>query len=83
LKARAGEIKLYKFNMILALSPGEYFLDAGVGENDGSVAGVPGDTRRSVAIVTLESNIARPTYLGLFDLSPEFEEVSSADCALR
>ena len=83
LSAQAGDIKLYKFGVTLAISSGDYFLDAGVVEDDGTVAGVPADVHRSVGIIKLYSSSSPLTYEGLINLSPQFEEVSSADCALR
>lgn len=77
LNSRLGDMKLFKFTFSPILSPGEYFLDVGVGERDGSPSGVPSDVRRSAALIMLASDDYPLRFNGLLDLSPGFKEINS------
>lgn len=75
LHAQSGDLQIFKFSIATNFSPGEYFLDIGVAECDGSIGGIPSDVRRSVALIVLQSNEHPPRFHGLCNLSPRFEEV--------
>lgn len=67
-----GDIFVFKFSFPLSVSPGDYFLDLGVSEVDGTRGGCVLDVRRSIAhcVVSLEKDLH---FDGLVDLSPAFE----------
>lgn len=75
--AQQGEIRLFKFTFVPQIRPGEYFLDIGVAENDGSEGGVPVDVRRSVALIILQSDDHPRRWGGFCDLALRFEEIDS------
>lgn len=72
--AVAGEARVFCFEFRVNFYPGEYFLDLGVAEADGTRGGRLLDVRRSVASF-LVSALGQPTFDGLFDLAPAFSDL--------
>jgi hypothetical protein len=71
--SRPGSLEKIRFSFSARLRPGEYFLDVGVAEIDGTLGGHAVDVRRSVAMISIAPNGKRPGFNGLLDLSPEFD----------
>jgi lipopolysaccharide transport system ATP-binding protein len=67
----AGTVKRYQFSFMNELSAGDYFVDLGVAEWDGTTGGRPLDVRRSVGHFTVVSS-GPPAFEGLIDLRPHF-----------
>lgn len=76
--AAAGDVQIARFSFFASLQPGEYFLDLGVAECDGTNGGVAADVRRSAVMIRLVASGKKPKFDGLFNLSPRFEIVRSA-----
>jgi len=72
----AGSIRLYRIDVTLPLVEGDYFLDLGIADYDGSPGGAVLDVRRSVATIHVTRHASRKTF-GLIDLAPEFREFGS------
>jgi lipopolysaccharide transport system ATP-binding protein len=68
-----GTLQRIKFSFSVPLHPGDYFLDVGVAEMDGTPGGNAVDVRRSVAMISIAPNGERISFNGLFDLSPKFD----------
>ena len=70
--AAAGEVRVVAFHFEARLLPGDYFLDLGVAEMDGSPGGIPLDVRRSCIhfYVHAREKFQRD---GLIDLHTRFE----------
>lgn len=67
-----GEIRVFKFTFVLSISPGDYFLDLGVMQVDGTRGGCALDVRRSIAHCLVCLDRDRP-FDGLVDLATTFE----------
>lgn len=67
----AGTVKRYQFSFLNDLNAGDYFIDLGVAEWDGTTGGRPLDVRRSVAHFTVVHS-GPPAFEGLIDLRPHF-----------
>jgi len=67
----AGAVKRFQFSFMNNLNAGDYFIDIGVAEPDGTTGGRPLDVRRSVAHFTVV-NSGPPAFEGLIDLRPHF-----------
>ncbi|MBV8916558.1 ABC transporter ATP-binding protein [Bradyrhizobium sp.] len=68
-----GTLQRIRFSFSAPLRPGDYFLDVGVAEMDGTPGGSPVDVRRSVAMISIAPISRRISFNGLFDLSPKFD----------
>ena len=71
--AFAGEIQIARFAFATPLQPGEYFLDLGVAECDGTSGGVAADVRRSAIMIRMVANSNVHKFDGLINLYPIFE----------
>ena len=80
-RAAAGEIQIVRFSFRALLQPGEYFLDIGVTECDGTPGGVAADVRRSAVMIRMVATDKNPEFNGLFNLSPRFEMVKRVESA--
>ena len=67
-----GETRVFKFAFVLSISPGDYFLDLGVMQVDGTRGGCVLDVRRSIAHCLVCLDRDRP-FDGLVDLATTFE----------
>ncbi len=67
-----GETRVFKFAFTLSISPGDYFLDLGVMQVDGTRGGCVLDVRRSIAHCLVCLDRDRP-FDGLVDLATNFE----------
>lgn len=74
---KAGEARVFKFEFFMRFKPGDYFLDLGVGEADGTRSGAVITVRRSVAHCVVSLN-GECSFEGLVDLAPRFETVIEA-----
>lgn len=68
-----GTVQTIRFSFSAPLRPGDYFLDVGVAEMDGTPGGSAVDVRRSVAMISIAPIGKRIGFNGLFDLSPKFD----------
>lgn len=66
-------IQTIRFSFSQTLRPGDYFLDVGVAEIDGSLGGKAADVRRSVAVLSIVLSGRRPHFNGIVDLVPKFD----------
>ena len=71
--SKPGTLQTIRFSFSAPLQPGDYFLDVGVAELDGTPSGGAVDVRRSVAMISLAPIGKRIGFNGLFDLSPKFD----------
>jgi ABC-type polysaccharide/polyol phosphate transport system ATPase subunit len=71
--SRPGTLQKIRFAFSAPLRPGDYFLDVGVAEMDGTPGGGAVDVRRSVAMISIAPTGKRIDFNGLFDLSPKFD----------
>ncbi|UOA07595.1 ABC transporter ATP-binding protein [Methylobacter sp. S3L5C] len=69
-----GESRLYRFDFRLPLNHGDYFIDLGVGEIDGSPGGIVMEVRRSIIHFTIK-NQKDYTFMGILDISASFLEI--------
>jgi ABC-type polysaccharide/polyol phosphate transport system ATPase subunit len=69
---RAGHVRIFKFSFVQRLNPGDYFIDIGIAEWDGTNAGNIIDVRRSVGHFII-FKLDQPTSNGMIDLQPAFE----------
>jgi len=72
----AGAIRTFQCSFVNTLNSGDYFLDIGIAEWDGTAAGRPLDVRRSIAHFTVVPHGA-PSFDGLIDLRPDFSSLES------
>lgn len=72
-RALEDEIRIYSFKFFLPLNGGDYFIDLGIAENDGSNGGVVLELRRSVIHFILDAP-EKYAFNGLLDLRPRFSE---------
>lgn len=72
-KALANEVRVFQFTFRPMFISGDYFVDLGVAEIDGTPSGSVIDVRRSVIHITLLDE--RITFNGLVDLSPGFADI--------
>jgi len=78
----AGEICLFKFTLEQRLVPGDYFIDLGITECNGTKGGAVLDVRRSIAHITI-TETTPACCNGLVDLAPRFEVVSRDSHVVR
>ncbi len=71
--SKPGTLQKIRFSFLAPLRPGDYFLDVGVAEMDGTPGGGAVDVRRSVAMINIAPIGKRISFNGLFDLSPKFD----------
>jgi lipopolysaccharide transport system ATP-binding protein len=71
--SKPGTLQTIRFSFSAPLRPGDYFLDVGVAELDGTPGGGAVDVRRSVAMISVAPTGKRIDFNGLFDLAPEFD----------
>jgi lipopolysaccharide transport system ATP-binding protein len=71
--SKPGALQRIRFSFSVPLRPGDYFLDVGVAEMDGTAGGGAVDVRRSVAMISIAPTGKRIAFNGLFDLSPKFD----------
>ena len=76
--AFAGESRWYKFSFALALNGGDYFIDLGVAEADGSPGGMVIDVRRSMIHITV-SGPSMYRFSGIADLSATVAEIGDVE----
>lgn len=76
-KALAGEVRVFQFSFQVQLMPGDYFLDLGIAEVDGTAGGSVIDVRRSIVHVAVVSD--RISFNGLVNLAPLFVDLSDAE----
>lgn len=81
--ACAGNVFIYKFSFRQCLNPGDYFVDIGIAEDNGTRAGNIIDVRRSIGhFIVLKRD--QPTANGMIDLEPAFEVLDGgADLVLN
>jgi len=71
ISVRAGDVEFFEFGFRPNLMPGDYFLDLGIAEDDGTTPGSVIEVRRSLChIVVLPRG--RTSFSGLVDLSLHF-----------
>jgi len=70
---KPGTLQKIRFSFSVPLRPGDYFLDVGVAEMDGTVGGSAVDVRRSVAMISIAPIGKRIGFNGLVDFSPSFD----------
>ena len=75
--AAAGDVQISRFSFGASLLPGEYFLDLGVAECNGTYGGVAADVRRSAVMIRIVASGKKPEFNGLFNLSPRFNLVKA------
>ncbi len=73
-----GEMRLYRFDFRLPLNGGDYFVDLGVAENDGSRGGAIMEVRRSIIHFVIETPMSYE-FMGIFDLDASFSEIPLGD----
>lgn len=71
--SKPATLQMVRFSFSAPLRPGDYFLDVGVAEMDGTPGGAAVDVRRSVAMISVAPIGKRIDFNGLFDLSPKFD----------
>lgn len=71
--SKPGTLQRIRFSFSAPLRPGDYFLDVGVAEMDGTPGGHAVDVRRSVAMISIAPTGKRIGFNGLFDLAPKFD----------
>lgn len=76
-KALTGEVRVFQFSFQVQLMPGDYFLDLGIAEVDGTPGGSVIDVRRSIVHVAVVSE--RISFNGLVNLTPLFVDLSDAE----
>jgi ABC-type polysaccharide/polyol phosphate transport system ATPase subunit len=76
-----GQVRVFHFSFALPVNPGDYFLNLGVAEADGTRGGTVLEVRRSVAhcVVSLDGE---RSFDGLVDLAPKFEVLAEQSAAL-
>lgn len=76
-----GQARVFHFSFSLPVNPGDYFLNIGVAEADGTRGGTVLEVRRSVAhcVVSLDGE---RSFDGLVDLAPKFEVLAEQPAAL-
>jgi len=67
-----GRVCIFKFSFAQRLNPGDYFIDIGIAEDDGTNAGNVIDVRRSIGHFTVLTT-DQPISNGMIDLQPAFE----------
>lgn len=72
--ALEGEKRIYRFGFRLPLNTGDYFIDLGIAENDGSPGGVVFQVRRSIIHLTIENN-KNYDFMGILDIAASFSEI--------
>lgn len=72
----AGEVRVFQFDFHPRLSPGDYFINLGIAEVDGTPGGCSPNVRLSVVHMVLVGE--RAAFNGLADLSPTFSDFSVA-----
>ncbi|MCK9398188.1 MAG: Wzt carbohydrate-binding domain-containing protein, partial [Methylobacter sp.] len=75
-EAMAGEVRVFQFDFHPRLSSGDYFLNLGIAETDGTPGGCSPNVRLSVVHIVLVDE--KPTFNGLANLSPIFSDFSVA-----
>lgn len=82
-RACAGNVFIYKFSFRQCLNPGDYFVDIGIAQDNGTRAGDIISVRRSIGhFIVL--NLDQPTANGMIDLQPAFEVLDGeADLVLN
>lgn len=82
-RACAGNVCIYKFSFRQCLNPGDYFIDIGIAEDNGTRAGNIIDVRRSIGhFIVLK--LDQPISNGMIDLQPAFEVLDGeADLVLN
>lgn len=82
-QACAGKVSIYKFSFRQCLNPGDYFVDIGIAEDNGTRAGHIMDVRRSIGHLIV-IKLDQPTSNGMIDLQPAFEVLDGeADLVLN
>jgi ABC-type polysaccharide/polyol phosphate transport system ATPase subunit len=74
-RASRGQISVCRFSFTLRVKPGDYFVDIGVAETDGTRGGAVLDVRRSIAHCVISLDQER-SFDGLVDLAPSFEDLT-------
>jgi lipopolysaccharide transport system ATP-binding protein len=71
--ALANEVRIFQFTFRSLFIPGDYFIDLGVAEVDGTPGGSVIDVRRSVVHVAIVGETI--AFTGLVDVSPKFADL--------
>jgi lipopolysaccharide transport system ATP-binding protein len=77
-----GEVQFFEFNFRANLIPGDYFLDIGVAEDDGTQSGSVIEVRRSICHVVIASR-SKASFNGLVNLAPNFVHHAGRDVAAK
>ncbi|MEO7860258.1 MAG: ABC transporter ATP-binding protein [Nitrospirales bacterium] len=72
-----GETKIYRIDFNTPLNGGDYFVDLGITEYDGSTGGRVLDVRRSMIHLVIQRKQEKPFFNGIVDIGFRFTEV---DC---
>lgn len=72
---RAGETHFFEFRFRTPLAPGDYFLDIGVAEDDGTPASNVVHVRRSVCHLTIQAS-DRVRFTGVVDPDAQFKHLT-------
>ena len=75
--AAIGETKIYRIEFGTPLNEGDYFVDLGITEYDGSPGGYVLDVRRSILHLMIRRKQEKPFFNGIVDIGFRFTEV---DC---
>ncbi|MEO7861113.1 MAG: ABC transporter ATP-binding protein [Nitrospirales bacterium] len=75
--AAIGETKIYRIEFGTPLNEGDYFVDLGITEYDGSPGGYVLDVRRSIIHLMIRRKQEKPFFNGIVDIGFRFTEV---DC---
>lgn len=74
---RAGETHFFEFRFRTPLAPGDYFLDLGIAEDDGTAASSVIHVRRSVCHLTIQAS-DRVRFTGVVDPDAQFRHLTAA-----
>ncbi|MEQ1811912.1 MAG: ABC transporter ATP-binding protein, partial [Terricaulis sp.] len=72
---RAGDTQFFEFRFRTPLAPGDYFLDLGIAENDGSPASNVIHVRRSVCHLTIQAS-SHVRFTGVVDPDAQFKHLT-------
>jgi hypothetical protein len=76
-KAGPGEVRVFQFSFQPLFIPGDYFIDLGLAEMDGTPGGSVVDVRRSIIHVAIVSD--KTAFNGLVNLAALFVDLSDAE----
>ena len=73
--AAIGGTRIYRIEFGTPLNEGDYFVDLGITENDGSAGGYVLDVRRSIIHLMVRRKQEKPFFNGIVDIGFRFTEV--------